>query len=77
MSTYSQKLVNNWFNIYTESIHTNVASSGKYQYDYTVLMNSTMPHSGNVAVSLMNNLIFQEAVGSTSAYIKHNLKPFP
>ena len=76
LNSISQNYVNNWYNIFAESITTN-SVSGLYQYTYTVWQNTTMPHAGNLAVATMNNLLFQAATGSTSNYIKHNIEPFP
>ena len=76
LNSVSQKYTNNWYNVWAESITTN-SGSGLYQYAYTIWTNATMPHSGNLAISTINNLLFQTATGSKSNYIKHNFEPFP
>jgi ATP-binding cassette subfamily A (ABC1) protein 3 len=67
----------NWFNIWAESIKTNVAGNGLYQYSYTVWTNTTFPHSGHIGLALMNNQILKLATGNANAYIKHVIKPMP
>lgn len=77
MNTFVQKTNNNWFGVWAESFNNNAAADGKYQFDYTIYQNSTMPHAGNIGIALMNDLIFKEATGTPTGYIKHNLNPFP
>jgi hypothetical protein len=67
----------NWFDVWAESIKTNVGSNGLYQYEYTVWTNTTFPHSGHIGLALMNNEILKVATGNTAAYIKHIINPFP
>jgi len=49
MNGISQVAEKNWFNLWADTLNTDTGGS-IYRYTYTAWMNSTMPHSGNLAI---------------------------